>query len=302
MEFYVNYVSKGIPVILTGLADDWPARSWSNNYLINAMGDKKVLVDVSPTGITEQVIGGQLVRSRQQRMKFASFLQHLESSATTDAGECFYLQSQHDNLNHEFSPLSADVPKIHDLELASGLIPRATNIWVGGPHSVSSLHFDMFENLNTVVSGSKEWLLFPPTDLPFFYFTRFPEAKWSTKISRDGGVDRFNPKLVDPTNSSLHPWIPVDPDFPDYSVYPRSRNALPSRVVVEEGETIFIPATYLHQVCQTPSREGRAISVNYWFEMHNPQLKHLFSFMVHTDSLIRRYQLDRPGAFSTGPV
>ncbi|KAH8075402.1 sulfuric ester hydrolase [Aureococcus anophagefferens] len=44
-----------------------------------------------------------------------------------------------------------------------GGTPRAPGLWAGGPSSASFPHFDLFSNLYTVLAGSKEVVLAPPS-------------------------------------------------------------------------------------------------------------------------------------------
>lgn len=47
-EFVERYEKPGVPVILTGLTDDWPAsKLWTDAYLIDKYGDHKFKVGMT---------------------------------------------------------------------------------------------------------------------------------------------------------------------------------------------------------------------------------------------------------------
>jgi jumonji domain-containing protein 7 len=59
-------------------------------------------------------------------------------------------------------------------------------------------------------------------------------------------------------------WISLDPEDPDaHQKHPRFKLASPLRITVRAGETLYLPAMWLHRVSQT----CLTISVNYWYDM-----------------------------------
>ncbi|GAB5587653.1 hypothetical protein Unana1_02553 [Umbelopsis nana] len=61
------------------------------------------------------------------------------------------------------------------------------------------------------------------------------------------------------------PCTPVDPANPDLERYPRFGYAKPITVTVREGEMLYLPAFWMHQVMQD-GPEG-VIAVNYWYDL-----------------------------------
>uniref|UniRef100_A0A7S2U1H9 JmjC domain-containing protein n=1 Tax=Lotharella oceanica TaxID=641309 RepID=A0A7S2U1H9_9EUKA len=65
-------------------------------------------------------------------------------------------------------------------------------------------------------------------------------------------------------------WIPLDVDDVsriDHSNLPKKphmERLSPVRCVVNEGEVLYLPSLWFHQV----SQRGVTIAVNYWFDMH----------------------------------
>ncbi|RHY83750.1 hypothetical protein DYB26_005522 [Aphanomyces astaci] len=64
LEFYRNYVSKNIPVIITNAMDSWPAMAkWTNEYLVDTLGETQVTVDVTPFGYGDAVVRHSIVHT-----------------------------------------------------------------------------------------------------------------------------------------------------------------------------------------------------------------------------------------------
>ena len=87
------------------------------------------------------------------------------------------------------------------------------------------MHKDPYENIYCVVSGEKEFILHPPTDLPWIPYEKFHSAvykeigkeKWITeppKVSMS--TDSVNLEDKEEKSADLVPWIVVDPLNPDY--------------------------------------------------------------------------------------
>ncbi|GJP41956.1 hypothetical protein CLOM_g1567 [Closterium sp. NIES-68] len=58
LEFYRDYIAANRPCVITGAVSHWPALSlWrSDQYLIGALGDKKVTVDFTPDGHGDAIV------------------------------------------------------------------------------------------------------------------------------------------------------------------------------------------------------------------------------------------------------
>lgn len=48
---FMRYVHKGRPFVVKGAVGDWPAVQWTDEFLENAMAEKKVKVAVTPSGL-----------------------------------------------------------------------------------------------------------------------------------------------------------------------------------------------------------------------------------------------------------
>jgi len=81
-------------------------------------------------------------------------------------------------LTKEFPELLSDLDDLSWAREAFGAAPNASNIWIGDSRSVTSLHKDPFENIYCVVSGYKDFLLFPPTDRPWLPYKTVPVTQY----------------------------------------------------------------------------------------------------------------------------
>lgn len=116
------------------------------------------------------------------------------------------------------------------------------NVWIG--RGLTPLHFDGYDNFLAVVRGKKHVLLLEP--------------KWFEDLY----IDNFQWSSVDITRRDLE-------RFPRLAAVPE-----PIEIVVNEGEMLFIPAHWLHQV-DVP--QGYSIALNYWYRSQHGQPSSGFS-------------------------
>ncbi|KAI8432730.1 hypothetical protein MSG28_013690 [Choristoneura fumiferana] len=85
LQFYRDYVSKNIPVILRGGCSTWPAtKKWNANYFKEKIPDKKVTVAVTPNGLADGITVNEkgiehFVMPYEMEMTMAEFLDCLEN-------------------------------------------------------------------------------------------------------------------------------------------------------------------------------------------------------------------------------
>lgn len=115
-------------------------------------------------------------------------------------------------------------------------LAEQANVWMLPDGYVSELHYDLPHNLNTVLRGSKEVLLFPPTETKHLY-----------------AGSPFG--AVGPQNSRAR--LDASSDFPDL------RKASYWRAVIGEGETLYIPPFHWHHV----RSRGESVAANIWFHL-----------------------------------
>ena len=143
--------------------------------------------------------------------------------------------------------------------------PDAVNLWIGNENSVSSMHKDHYENLFYVCSGQKEFILCPPADVLFLHEGEYPCGTFcpNYKDKNESLTDAL--WHVVPDSDCHTKWI--EPDLKRYQDGGYSRNQFPLlskshpiKVLVSQGEMLYIPSLWFHRVSQTTETVG----VNYW--------------------------------------
>eukprot|EP00796_Vickermania_ingenoplastis_P000316 gene316-178_t len=253
-------------------------------------------------------------------------------------GAIVYGQLQNNCFNTEFTHLHQDVlPNIDAFgRRVFGSAPEASNVWFGTGVSVSSLHQDWVENLYAVVRGVKEFLLIPPWEGIFVPKPEIPSAAFALDADRTNREKldfKFRPFPV--KDGEVMPWMDFDvsPEFVESAskddvlgalnaaidacheeagrrlpsslrgrLPPRRATALhPIVAHVHPGETLYLPAMWLHRVSQRAdgkdvaaraksraATSGGAVepplpliaAVNYWYDMSfdNPAVVMLREF------------------------
>lgn len=258
-----------------------------------------------------------------------------------------YAQLQNNCLNTEYTHLHADL-RTNVQEFGTrvfGGAPEAANVWFGVPASVSSMHQDWVENLYPVMRGVKEFILIPPWEGVFVPKPDLPSAGFVLDEARsDQQALRFAFKPYPQKDGTVVPWMdfdftpdlleeggdaavlaalneriddnaarkpPIDPKLAPASASKESRKLKelhPLVAYVHPGETLYLPAMWLHRVAQhadeldirtraqrhlrsQASKEGEPSSspppplpliaaVNYWYDMSflNPSVVMLREF------------------------
>lgn len=129
---------------------------------------------------------------------------------------------------------------------------------------------DHYENMYTVLTGSKTFTLLPPTSVHRLHLLVYPVH---THVPSPGGGWELVPE--DPPRSIQ--WCPIDVDAIDaggaraeeqHRLYPRYfQGPPPLRVTVRAGETLYLPSMWYHYVQQDELDADSVIAVNHWYDM-----------------------------------
>ena len=134
-------------------------------------------------------------------------------------------------------PLATQLPDFVR-DNAMPLVPAGSGprLWLGGPVR-TQIHNDRDHNLACILAGRRRFLLFPPEQVANLYI---------------GPPDR-------PPALSL-----VDPEAPDFAVFPRFREALAEARVAHlgPGDALLLPRYWWHHVT---SRDPYNAMVNHWW-------------------------------------
>jgi len=211
-ELLSRYVLGSKPVVLTDVTEDWPAlRRWSPADLRERFGHLDVDVQV---GRNSDALFEQNKTQLRQRMSVAEFVDLVVSGGATND---HYLTANDEMLRRpEFLPLLQDIGRMPPI-CEPALLHTAASFWFGPAGTRTPLHHDTLMLFHTQVVGRKRWRFVSPLQTPLLY-------------NRTGV------------------YSPVDLDAPDYARYPLLRDARVLDVVLEPGDTLFLPLGWWHQV------------------------------------------------------
>ncbi|KAG7300906.1 hypothetical protein JYU34_015249 [Plutella xylostella] len=284
IQFHREYVAKNIPVVIRGGCASWPAVSkWNADYFNKTIPDKQVTVAVTPNGLADGITRDEdhveyFVMPYETEMSMSEFLTCLDCKRDKYIP---YIQKQNSNLTEDFAELMVDVQtEVAFASEAFNKRPDAVNFWMGDERAVTSMHKDPYENIYCVIDGYKDFILIPPTDLPYVPYKRYPVAefkltgdKWSIVPNASGtettdseetddGVRRIEDDGDGVKGNGL-PWICVDPLNPDYDQHPRFSRAHRYHIRLNKGDCLYLPSLWFHHVRQSHG----CIAVNYWYDM-----------------------------------
>lgn len=224
-EFINRYVRGCRPVVLTGHTRDWPAmRRWSPSDLKARFGHLDVEIQAERQA-NPRYEEDKLSHRRSTRL--ADFVDQVVAGGETND---YYLTANNEMLRRpEFSPLLRDIGSLPPCCNRAELAERSS-FWFGPAGTVTSLHHDTLMLFHTQVVGRKRWRFISPLQGPHLYNTN--------------GV-----------------FSPIDLDAIDLKRFPLFEGARVLEVVVEPGETMFLPLGWWHQV--------RALDVSMSFSYSN---------------------------------
>lgn len=261
-EFYRNYVSKNRPLLIEGGCKNFHAvDKWNSQYFRNKLSSKIVTVAITPNGYADGLLHKDdkdiFVLPEERQMQMVEFLDYLENPKKNFVS---YIQKQNSNLYEDFSELLPDVGngflwawKAFDNQ------PDAVNFWMGDERAITSMHKDPYENIYCVIDGYKDFILVPPTDMPYVPYETYPVYKYENVTSetyslKQEYLDNGTPKTIN--------WISIDPLLSNE----KSNNfdkAHKYKVRVQKGDVLYLPSLWFHHVRQS----HQCIAVNYWYDM-----------------------------------
>lgn len=219
--FRRDWLRPSLPTVIEGLADDWPARRLWTREYLVERYGDTV---VSVVGLDNGHTRGNPQDSVPiERMRLA------DAAASWQDPVPYYVATN-----------TRDLPEAALAEFKSpALCGRPwwgrNKMWLGPAGTVTAMHQDANDNLFVQLRGTKRFLLFPPGDRKNLY----AYARWSR----------------------LPNFTPVDPRDPDLQRYPKLARTRPRQVVLQPGQTLFIPRLWWHHA----SALEDTIGVNFWW-------------------------------------
>jgi len=210
-DFKNKYYNTLKPVVIKNLAKDWPAyKKWSWDYFIDMVGDKEVGVynNIKSDAYTP-------INTADAYMKFGDYLKKVKQGPLNLRIFLFNIFQHAPQIVKDFT-----WPE----NLMKGFVKKYPMLFVGGEGSVTHIHFDidMSHILHTQFIGRKKVLLFPYEEQYKLY-----RKPWEVL--------------------SLANFANYGQDF-DYENFPAVKLAQGYEVILEHGDTLFMPAGYWHHM------------------------------------------------------
>ncbi|NJR64330.1 MAG: cupin-like domain-containing protein [Leptolyngbyaceae cyanobacterium CRU_2_3] len=259
--FARHYRMPGVPVILTGMIS--PQCNWTLEYLGHLLGDQQFLL---------RRYGAE--RYQQDKRTWTSIGSGVppESRLFAEYADLLRTRQAHEQdiylakCSIEHTPLlkTAAVEQITSHFSQLGLQQPASrlNLWVGPGGHVECLHYDPTDGTLIQLHGSKQVVLFPPSQTANLYpFPVYIHLRYGMKVRS---------------------WFSqVYPDRPDFQAFPKFRQALNHRydLILQQGEVLYIPAGWWHEVISLkddPLGDDMVCSVNRFWQV--PTLRALTSW------------------------
>lgn len=212
-QFLNDHYAANRPALLTGEIADWPAlRLWNPAYLKAKVGGAPIEFQSGRSGDPDYE---RLKDAHRATMPFDMFIDLIESSGDGNDG---YITAYNSAQNGEaLAPLAEDLGFIDHL-----LDPNVPNpngmMWIGPADTFTPLHHDLTNNLLVQITGSKQVILVPSTEVPLLY------------------NDQHVFSLVQ------------DLEAADIEEFPNLRLLHGHRVELKAGEALFIPLGWWHQI------------------------------------------------------
>ena len=213
-DFKKNYYDKMKPLIITGLAKDWPAyEKWNWDYFKEKLGNVKV-------GLYNNVKSDAYtpINTADDYKTFGEYIDMIKEGPAAWRIFLFNIFEHAPELTKDFT-----WPE----HLMKGFIKRYPMLFTGGKTSITHMHFDidLSHILHTQFIGRKRVLLFPHEEQYKLYRKPFEVLS-----------------LADFSNYHLNNGNP------DYENFPALKYAKGYEVVMEHGDTLFMPAGYWHHM------------------------------------------------------
>ena len=209
--FYWQHFAPMRPVVITQQLRAMRAfEAWSFASLRERLGDRRIEVTSSRTRAARPAE----IESRSERVSFAEILDH---AAHGEGNERYLVARNGLLLEPGFRDLRADLAPLPPYLVTGRDDASWASLWIGPHGTRTPLHFDPHAAVLFQVRGRKRVRLIPPTET------------WLYELS-DGCFARHDLASGRPQS------------------HPEFRASRVLDVVVEEGEAIFLPALWWHEV------------------------------------------------------
>ena len=289
--FYRDYLLKSKPVVFKNFAKKWPAmKRWTdlNFFSEGFLAEKSVMVQTSPCTNYEGVEPRSwwtnesstlyedrsvvfkdlvLVRPASKTMTMKQLAGVIKSIAKGELlNASAYLEySEVDEIS---SHLKDDV--IYP-DFMKDFTIDAKNMWLSDGNTVGKLHFDPHENILVQLVGTKVVTLFHPHNNSNIYEGKLRQAGFEAEVilDTDGKSEKpwqFSRKGLKADTELAHVFSPIELANVDYKRFPRFKEAKSITCTIENGDALFMPSYWWHEVNSKPDREKKFnLAFNFWY-------------------------------------
>src|SRR3954463_8714961 len=242
------------PVVIRNLAKDWPAyKQWNWNYFKERVGNIKV-------GLYNN-IKSDAYTTINTADDYKTFGEYIDMISNGPAGWRIFLFNIFDHAPELVQDFTW--PE----HLMKGFVKKFPMLFVGGATSITHMHFDidMSHIIHTQFAGRKRVLLFPFSEQHKLY-----RKPWEVLSMAD-----FSNYYTD--RSKL-----------DYERFPALKYAKGYEVILDHGDTLFMPAGYWHHMEYLDS--GFAMSLRALQASMSGKLRGVWNLvgMRYIDTLMKR--------------
>lgn len=235
-----QYGSLTAPVIISGAAADWPAmRKLQLSEIKTTLGAIKV--PVRSTDDEFQVFFGSKAQDfeRRRMLTLAEYVDAIEKSGSHTgclpyAGNIAFLTDP--AVAPKLGSLREDCRFPH-LELENRTLEY--RLWIGGRGQRSTIHNDSYHNFNAQIVGRKHFIAFAPDQHSALHAIFFHRGMWVS---------------------------PVDPNNPDFALYPRFRDARGVQGELSPGDILYLPRFWWHAAQAITT----SVNINQWVYSGGP--------------------------------
>lgn len=236
--FHKKYLTLNQPLVFKGLAKNWPChQKWTFDFFGESFG-KEIALMVEAEGLTN-------LGDKKGEFEISNISQIIKDIKQKTGR---YLR---------FSPLLDRFPALkNDLgpewlnKFRNPLsIAQGHQLFIGNGNTTTQLHNAMQSNFFIMIRGEKRWTLFDT---------------------------KFNPVINPPEFKGVYNYSLVDVDNPDLKQYRNFDKIDRYRIILEEGDVLYVPPFMWHHVHNLSD----SIGVGYRFGYLRGAFKHNWAFTI----------------------
>ena len=191
-RFFRDFYCANRPVILTGLVDDWPARTkWSIDWIEGQLGDREIGVQWDREANDNYESQSP---DHKRRMRLADVIARMRAGASND----FYITANNSDLNKTvLAPLWDDIGAI------PGILEKKEErdgfFWMGPKGTITPFHHDLTNNLLMQCVGRKKVKLVAPYYTPLMKNRLHCYSQWRGDELPEGPAGEGRPAVIECT-------------------------------------------------------------------------------------------------------